>query len=442
MQLTNLACIEKNRECSSLLSTLTDYEQHICHVINLVASENVLSPLAKLPFLLDLHSRYFLDDIRRFGKWYFPHGSHIQEIEQQFLIPLLKNMAEAKYVNIRPISGMNCMVIALSAFTKPGETILSIPLENGGHASTPSIADSIGRKCRFIPFSNAYDIDYPAFEKLVLQTQPGLVYLDQSTLLFPIDPQPIRELIDRLSPHTILHYDTSHTNGLILGKALFNPLQKGAHCYGGSTHKTLPGPHKGFLATNDETVSTRIESKADHFVSHHHPGSSLSLAITLMEMKHCQGELYARTVISNARAFAENLSKLGFYVAGKEKGYTQCHQIWATPCKNKSSKDYYQDLTQAGIMSNLFDALPGIGQPAFRLSVSELTRRGAESQDMQSLANIMSEILLNNTSSASIKEETKTLSEKLKDVKFCYTLDDLNHELISNKLMQVITSLY
>ena len=76
--------------------------------------------------------------------------------------------------------------------------------------------------------------------------------------MFPIDPQPIRNLIDKLSPETILHYDSSHINGLIFGKALFNPLTRGAHCYGGSTHKTLPGPHKGFLAMNELSIAKRM----------------------------------------------------------------------------------------------------------------------------------------------------------------------------------------
>src|SRR5205823_6268942 len=158
-------------------------------------------------------------------------------------------------------------------------------------------------------------IDMSGLEAELIKTRPAVVYSDQSTLLFPIDPRPLRELIDLVSPEIILHYDSSHVNGLILGDALFNPLERGAHSFGGSTHKTLPGPHKGFFATNDESLARRVQAASDHFVSHHHLADVVSLAVTLIEMQECSGDVYAHRVIANAQNFARVLFDQGICVA-------------------------------------------------------------------------------------------------------------------------------
>lgn len=419
----------ESKPIENMLSMMFNNEVESSKRINLVASENVLSPFAKLPFILDFHTRYFLDDKNRFGKWYFPGGKAIGEIEEEILLPLLSELSGAKYVNIRPISGMNCMTIALAGLTKPGDTILSVPFDYGGHISTPVIAEQFGLDVVDIPFLNTYDIDLDRLKKILTEKKPRLIYIDQSTFLFPIDPQPIRELIDQYSPKTVVHYDSSHTNGLILGQAMFNPLDRGAHVFGGSTHKTLAGPHKGFLATNCSTIAKKIQDKSYHFVSHHHPSSSLSLAITLLELKHCGGAEYARQIICNAKIFAESLSKHNFYVAGEERGFTGAHQVWSYPQGEEGNGElqtYLDRLLRRGIVPSRFDSLPGINQPSFRMSLAEVTRYGASAEDIESIANIMAELVHSDTLTDTSQSRLLFLHEKLSRVKFCFTEHDID----------------
>lgn len=439
--LNNLT-VQKNTDITTFLSIIAKNEADSKNSINLVASENMLSPLAKLPFLLDLHARYYLEDMRRFKKWYFPGGSDIGEIEETILIPLLSELAGAAYVNVRPISGMNCMTIALNALTEPHDTILSIPLENGGHVSTPVIVKALARKNMTIPFANTYDIDYNSLEQILIKFQPALIYIDQATFLFPIDPQPIRNLIDSVSPKTILHYDSSHINGLIIGKALFNPLQRGAHCYGGSTHKTLPGPHKGFLAANDPDIATRLQNIADHFVSHHHTSSMLSLTVTLLEMKWCNGDQYAKNVIANSKIFAKELKQNGFHLAAADRGFTDCHQIWAYPQITHDINQFFLSLNQLKIMTNLFDGLPGINQPAFRLSTAEITRLGATSDDIKLLAALISDVLRTNYNKPSIQQTMMFLSERLSKPEFCFNLNDFAGNAIPADISAMCKTLF
>ena len=269
------------------------------------------------------------------------------------------------------------------------------------------------------------------------------IYIESIDFLcFLLPPQPhtvISSINYRLKQYCIMI--PVIINGLIFGKALFNPLTRGAHCYGGSTHKTLPGPHKGFLAMNELSIAKRIGNKADHFVSHHHTSSTLSLAITLLEMKWCQGQDYANQVIINTKAFAHALNKNGFVVAAKERSYTECHQTWMhLPLKD--SQSFYEKLTQLGIMVSQFDELPGIPQPAFRLSFAELTKMGATVDDAELLAKIMLDILQEPQAIQQIKDSIKSLRKKLSSTKFCFNLEDLDESILTESFGNICKMLF
>lgn len=412
---------ELNRLLALIKQDQTNTKEHI----NLVASENILSPLAQYPYQCDLHNRYYLDDIKRFNKWLFVGGEIVQSLEDELLIPLLKSFSKAQYVNVRPISGMNCMTVALAGLTEIGDTIFSISSDHGGHVSTAVIANRFGLNLEFIPFKNPYDIDYDKLRAALVLRKPKLVYIDQSTFLFPIHPQQIRSIIDEVSPDTVLHYDSSHLNGLIFGNATFNPLDAGAHLFGGSTHKTLPGPHKGFIATNSEIIHKKINEAAQHFVSHHHPSSLLSLAITLLEMKYCRGDNYAQSVLDNAKTLAKSLADNGFVVGAESRGYTQSHQVWAYPDTTDSLDSIINDLSEIGIIVTRFDGLPGISREALRLSVSEITKLGFTEESIKQVASIMGELVYKRASGTELKLRVKSLREQHPVAEYCFKYDDV-----------------
>lgn len=205
--------------------------------------------------VLDGYSRYFVDHMELFGEWSFFGGVEAGRIETDLLKPMLSDMAGADHVDVRPISGLNCMTVAMGGLCPAGGTMYTVPVESGGHMSTTTVAERLGIRTVPLPMDGHHAIDLDRLAEQLKTDPPNLVYLDQSTQLFPIDPLPVRELLDQHAPQALLHYDSSHINGLILGGALPNPLDRGAHSFGGSTHKTLPGPHKAFLATNDRRVA-------------------------------------------------------------------------------------------------------------------------------------------------------------------------------------------
>ncbi|MBX9585807.1 MAG: hypothetical protein K2X50_00985 [Gammaproteobacteria bacterium] len=424
---------------AQLLAFVQDNERNSLKKIHLIPSENTLSPLSRLPLLLDIYSRYYLNDFKRFGAWCFPSGQPIDLLENEFLYPILRELSGAIYINTKPISGMNCMTIALAGLADLGDSVLTIPVENGGHVSTTIVAERLGLSLNFIPFKNTFEIDYCKLEDLLKKIKPKLIYLDHATFLFPLDTSAIRALINRVTPDTILYYDTSHTNGLILCQAYPNPLEHGVDIYGGSTHKTLPGPHKAFLATNRKDLADKIESKSNHFVSHNHPSSSLSLAITLMEMKYCGGRDYANRIITNAKLFANILSERGFMVSSNNHNYTETHQVWAYPEKN--IEEYTNLLSNLGIVINKFSSLPGINRQSYRLSVSEITRMGAQETEITELAHLMGDLLNENNVNRSLIDRFSLLQKKLSVPQYCYRFNDIESVIEDSKLGSIIREL-
>lgn len=420
------------------LKILFDNEKLSERSLSFIPSENSLSSLARLPLVLDAYNRYFLDDLRTIGKWSFNGGRILGKVEKDVLEPLLKEMSRSKYINTRPISGMTCTSIILSALCEKGDNILLTGKDIGGHSSIEKIANTLGIIPNYLPIKDHFTIDY---EKLTIQLKninPSLIYIGQSSTLFPIEPSILRDLVNKFSPNTIIHYDSSHLNGLILNNAIFNPLETGAHVFGGSTHKTLPGPHKGFLATDDKNIAKKIQQASDHLLSHHHMADIFSLTITLLEMKNCNGDIYAQSIIKNTKLFAKYLYKNGVNVCFPEMGFTDCHQIWVNLSKHSDVDTILENFYESGLIINNVDSLLGINGTSLRLSLSEITRFGIDEEDIKKLAMIFSRIIKNDNIDNNYLTEVKEIKRKLNRRNYCYNLNDLNKDSLDSDTLNFI----
>ena len=394
----------------------------------LTPSENILSPLARLPFVLDSYSRYFFDHLSKFGSWSFYGGLSEGDIELRVLQPLLRELAAAPHVNVQPLSGLSCMVVAMSALTTPGDTVVCVPEEAGGHMSTAGVARRLGLHPLFLPMADNYTVDLEQFARLLAEHRPALVYLDQSTQLFPLDPAPLRAAIDEYSPETLLHFDASHINGLVLAGALANPLDRGADTFGGSTHKTLPGPHKGFLATRSDGLAERINDSSAVFISHHQPAAVVSLTITLLELRDCGGAAYAATILDNAKILARALHDRGVIISAAERGFTGCHQVWARPGQPDGGVELGTRLQRAGLLVNRV-GVPGVTGTALRLSVAEFTRLGGGRPETEELAAVLADAIVDDAPVDALLPRVQRLRAWLDRPRYCFDPDNLPGDL-------------
>src|SRR4051794_4501214 len=122
-----------HRTVADLFRQLAEHDLYARRSFSLVPSENILSPVAKLAYQSDAIGRYFFNEYEVFGRWSFQGGSIAGEIQRSILLPRLREMGQARHVNVHAISGLTGMLIAQAAFGgEPGSTIFSVPPRMGG----------------------------------------------------------------------------------------------------------------------------------------------------------------------------------------------------------------------------------------------------------------------------------------------------------------------
>lgn len=354
--------------------------------VNLVPSENRLSPLAQMPLSTDYYNRYFFNDALDPGFWQFRGGQDVAEVETDLTIGHLSRLARAPYVNPRPISGLSAMMIAMAGLGgDPGGTVVSVEAGSGGHYATAGMARRLGLESATVPVSRGL-VDEERFSEILRGCEPDLVYLDLQNSRHELEVSRVAELVRTHSPRTLLHVDCSHTMGLILGGAMGNPLDAGADTMGGSTHKSFPGPHKGVLFTRRADLHQRLKDAQFTMLSSHHFAETLALGLAAAEFRHF-GPAYAEQVVDNARLFGKLLAADGFDVATDEDGHTtSTHQVWVTIGDAEQTDHFSASLYDHGIRVNIQVDLPGLPGPVLRLGINELTFIGGREPAVHALA--------------------------------------------------------
>ena len=320
----------------------------------------------------------------------------------------LSSLLGAEYVSLRPLSGMNAMTVALAA--SGAKDVMSVAVSDGGHAVTSQMAQKLGARVHMIsldPISGEIDVD-ATLQTVERLAGPTLIYLDQYCTVRPLR---VAQLAARIPPNVILHYDASHILGLVAGGAVANPLVDGARSLGGSLHKSFPGPLRGMLASRDRVSHEAFGAESARWISHHQPGHTLALAITLAEMRN-GWQHYALSVVRNAKAFAQALWALGIPVHGAEFGFTECHQVFIDVSDIVDPEYASRCLLDAGIRMNAID-IPQLGRVGLRAGLQELTRRGLDESGARSIAEIAASAIVRDVDSPTLKRRSISISEQL-----------------------------
>lgn len=367
------------------LDKLNEAEVNSQSSINLVPSENKLSPLAKTPLSYDFYNRYFFNEKLDPDFWEFRGGQEIGHFEKDFIIPALQRLSKAKFVNIRSISGMSAMSLVVSGFGgKRGNTVVSVSQSSGGHFATQSLISRLGYEPKAVRV-NKGKVEESELKEILLNNQVGLIYVDLQNSLSALNIESFSQSIQKYSPSTLLHIDASHTLGLIFGKVMANPLECGADSFGGSTHKSFPGPHKGVIFCNKSNLFDSLQKAQFDMISSHHFAETLSLGIAALEFEYF-GKAYALQVVKNAQTLSRELKKLRFDVSGEEPNHTETHQVWLKTGESHKTNQISRNLFNMGIRANIQSDLPGLPGQAFRLGTNEITFEGATEESMVLIA--------------------------------------------------------
>jgi aminomethyltransferase len=272
---------------------------------------------------------------------------------------------------------------------------------------------------------NPFKIDVRATLGLIDEYRPELIIFGKSVVLHKEPVAEIRQFLDTQDISAIVMYDMAHVLGLI-GPHFQEPFAEGADLVTGSTHKTFFGTQRGVVGSRFQEHEERYElwealtrRAFPGSVSNHHLGTLLGLLMAAYEMNHFRDE-YQPRVMANAKAFARALSDCGLNVAGDRAiDFTETHQV-VVHVGYSHGPEIASRLEANNIICN-YQAGPDeegfTASGALRLGVSEMTRFGMKEADFEVLADLIREVVMNNTN---VADKVKALRERFRTLGFCF----------------------
>ncbi len=398
----------------NFLNRVRNQEKIKSQGINLIASENAISPQALEMQSSILSNRYILDD--------FPNNLELIEIKNEIKI-LLAKLFNAKYVNISALSWMNCMDLILSSITNPGDNIYVLNPIDWWHWSTHIICWMHKLNVNYLPYNdNTNEIDIDLIEKFFQKNKPDIIYLDNTMILFYHNVLVIKQIAEKYWAFVV--YDGSHVLWLIAWNAFPNPLNDNSDILNWSTHKTLFWPQKWVIMTNNELIWKKIDSISADFISSSHTWSLLALYVSLKEIEQ-HGEIYAKQVVQNAKTLGTMLHGQWIKIEWVNRGITDTHQIWIDP-ENIKAQDAYNLLSASYINTNAI-RIPWIHKEGLRLWVAEPTRMWMKEKEMEKIALFIWEVLRWDSSPDTMKQKVIEFTKSYQ--KILYTLENNEEDL-------------
>lgn len=350
---------------------------------------------------------------------------HFYDEMESIGIEVARKLFGFPHVDLRPISGTSANMAVYSAFTKPGDIIMSTRISDGAHISMAGKTPTklFGLKHVSLPFdANKMNIDLVKAKKIIKDLKPKLIVLGGSVILFP---QPVKEIAKVAhSVGAIVVYDASHVAGLIAGGEFQDPFGDDVDIVTLTPCKTIPGPQGGIILSNEEYASKLKTAVFPVLTSGHHLHETVGVVVALIELLE-YGESYAKQVIKNAKVLAQTISAKGLDVIAKRYGYTNSH-MFVIDCTAIGGGSQAEDrLLKSNIIVNR-NLLPkdngNFKNPSgIRLGSPELTHYGMGEKEMVIIGELVAEVLLNkNVDNAQIKRTIMSLRKKFSKISYCF----------------------
>ena len=356
--------------------------------LELIASENIVSEAVMLAMGTVLTNKYAEGYP---GKRYYG-GCECVDVVENLAIERAKKLFGCDYANVQPHSGAQANMAAFIAMLKPGDTVMGMNLNHGGHLTHGSPVNFSGLYFNIVPYgvNDEGFIDYDELEKKAMETHPKLIIAGASAYGRTIDFKRFREIADKAGSYLMV--DMAHFPGLVAAGLHPSPIPY-ADVVTTTTHKTLRGPRGGLILANKEAAEKFNFNKAIFPGSQGGPLEHViaGKAICFGEALKPEFKAYQEQVIKNAKALAAALQKQGFKVltggtdnhlmlldlrdmeiSGKQL-QNRCDEVYITLNKNTVPNDPRSPFVTSGVR---------IGTPA-------VTSRGLVESDMEIIAKLI-----------------------------------------------------
>ena len=353
--------------------------------LELIASENIVSEPVMAAMGTVLTNKYAEGYS---GKRYYG-GCEFVDVVETIAIERAKKLFGCDYVNVQPHSGAQANMAVFVAMLKPGDTVMGMNLDHGGHLTHGSPVNFSGLYFNIVPYGVNEDgyIDYDKLEEKAVASKPKLIIAGASAYCRTIDFKRFREVADKVGAYLMV--DMAHIAGLVAAGVHPSPIPY-ADVVTTTTHKTLRGPRGGMILANQAAADKFNFNKAifpgiqggplEHVIA--------AKAVCFGEALRPEFKAYQEQVVKNAAALAAALKKQGFHiltggtdnhlmlvdlrgmdVSGKEL-QNRCDQVYITLNKNTVPNDPRSPFVTSGVR---------IGTPA-------VTSRGLKEEDMEKIA--------------------------------------------------------
>ena len=354
--------------------------------IELIASENIVSEAVMLAMGTCLTNKYAEGYP---GKRYYG-GCQCVDVAENLAIQRACELFGARFANVQPHSGAQANYAVYMALCQPGDTVLGMNLDHGGHLTHGSPVNFSGRYFKMVSYGVNEEtgvIDYGEVERIAKECKPKMIIAGASAYPRTIDFQRFREIADQVGAY--LWVDMAHIAGLVAAGLHPSPIPC-AHVTSTTTHKTLRGPRGGLLLTNDEELAKKLNSAI-------FPGSQggplmhviAAKAVALGEALKPGFKAYQQQVVKNSAALAQGLVKRGMKLVS---GGTDNHLslIDLRDLGELTGKELERRLDEVRITANK-NKVPGDPRSPFqtsglRVGSPAVTSRGFVEADMDQVA--------------------------------------------------------
>ncbi|MFN3813603.1 MAG: serine hydroxymethyltransferase [Aquificaceae bacterium] len=369
---------------------LKEYERQFYH-LELIASENFTS-LAVMEAQGSVMTNKYAEGLPH--KRYYG-GCEFVDIAEDLAIERVKKLFGAEHANVQPHSGTQANMAVYMAMLKPGDTIMGMDLAHGGHLSHGAKANFSGKVYNAVYYGVNPEtelIDYDAMYKLAKEYMPKMIVGGASSYPRVIDWERMGEIADSVGAYLMV--DMAHYAGLIAGGVYPNPVAY-AHFVTSTTHKTLRGPRSGFILCKAEFAKDIDKSVFPGIQGGPLMHVIAAKAVAFKEALSEEFKDYAKQVVKNARALAEELIKEGFKIVS---GGTDSHMILLDlRGTGLTGKEVEEALGRANIAVNKnavpFDPLPPVKTSGIRIGTPAMTTRGMKEDEMKTIAKLISMVI-------------------------------------------------
>ena len=352
--------------------------------IELIASENIVSEAVMAAMGSVLTNKYAEGYP---GKRYYGGCECVDEVEN-LAIHRVCQLFGAKYANVQPHSGAQANMAVYQALCKPGDTVLGMSLDNGGHLTHGSPVNQSGLLYNIVPYGVDENglIDYDALRALAKKEQPKMIIAGASAYPRAIDFAKFAEIAHEVGAY--LFVDMAHIAGLVAAGLHQSPVPY-ADVVTTTTHKTLRGPRGGVILTNDEELAKKFNKAIfpgtqggplEHVIA--------AKAVCFGEALKPEFKAYQQNVVTNARVLADALQKQGFdLVSGGTDNHLMLIDLRKT---GVTGKELQRRLDEVYITANK-NAIPNDPESPFvtsgmRIGTPAVTTRGFGAPEMLRIA--------------------------------------------------------